>query len=169
MSTYVICALSHGESTAYNNDGSCDTGQLMITFNMLPDDVLLGIFVDDEDMDAVFEPFERQRIEEWITLAHVCRRWRSIVLQFPCSLNLRLLCTPKTPARDMSDVWQPLPSHHPRPLPEGHIWRGQRRRRTRAQRPRDSDPARLFLEQKLCSYCTSFTRTGHCRMSHTNT
>ena len=79
---------------------------------MLPDDVLLGIFefyVDDEDMDAVFEPFERQRIEEWITLAHVCRRWRSIVFQSPRRLNLRLLCTPKTPTQDMSDVWPPLP------------------------------------------------------------
>ena len=41
-------------------------------------------------------------------LAHVCRRWRSVVFQSPRRLNLRLLCTPKTRARDM-DVWPRLP------------------------------------------------------------
>jgi hypothetical protein len=37
---------------------------------MLPDDVLLEIFnfYLDEDMDEDFEPHEKQRIEEWITL-----------------------------------------------------------------------------------------------------
>jgi hypothetical protein len=73
---------------------------------MLPDDALLEIFVFyvDEDMDEDFE-----RIGEWITLVHVCRRWRSIVFQSPHRLNLRLLCTPNTRARDTLDIWPPLP------------------------------------------------------------
>jgi hypothetical protein len=58
---------------------------------MLPDDVLLEIFAfyADEDMNEDFE-----RVEEWKTLAHVCRRWRSVAFQSPRRLNLRLLCTP---------------------------------------------------------------------------
>ena len=81
------------------------TGQ----FNMLPDDALLEIFefYVDEDMGEVFELFKKQRMEEWVTLAHVCRRWRSIVFQSPRRLNLRLLCTHKTRARDILDVWPP--------------------------------------------------------------
>ena len=50
-----------------------------------------------------------ERIGQWITLAHVCRRWRSVVFQSPQRLNLRLLCTPETPARDALDIWPPLP------------------------------------------------------------
>ena len=81
----------------------------------LPDDVLLEIFdfyVEenvDEDTDEDFEQLKKQRIEEWITLAHVCQRWRSVVFQSPRRLNLRLLCTPETPARDGLDIWPPLP------------------------------------------------------------
>jgi hypothetical protein len=77
---------------------------------MLPDGVLLEIFdfyVDEDvhkDLDGDYE-----RIEEWITLAHVCRRWRGVVFQSPRRLNLRLLCTPETPARDILDIWPPLP------------------------------------------------------------
>ena len=52
---------------------------------------------------------EKQRIEKWITLAHVCRLWRSVVFQSPRRLNLRLLCGPNTPARDTLDIWPPLP------------------------------------------------------------
>ncbi len=42
-------------------------------------------------------------------LAHVCGRWRRVVFQSPLRLNLRLLCTPKTPATDILDIWPPLP------------------------------------------------------------
>ena len=44
-----------------------------------------------------------------MTLAHVCRRWRSVVFQSPLRLNLQLFCTRKTPARDTLDIWPPLP------------------------------------------------------------
>ena len=49
-----------------------------------------------------------ENFQEWITLAHVCRRWRRIVFQSPRRLNLQLLCTPNT-ARDTLDTWPPLP------------------------------------------------------------
>ena len=68
---------------------------------MLPDDVLLGIFD--------FFVREAYRMEGWQTLVHVCRRWRRIVLGSPRRLNLRLVCSDKTPARDTLDVWPALP------------------------------------------------------------
>ena len=81
---------------------------------MLHDDVLLKIFdfhvtVDDNDMDEIFEEVKKTRIEGWITLIHVCRRWRNLVFYSPRRLNLRLVCTPKTPVRDTLDIWPPLP------------------------------------------------------------
>jgi hypothetical protein len=47
--------------------------------------------------------------EAWQSLVHVCRRWRNLVLASPLRLNLRLFCTPKTPARDKLDIWPALP------------------------------------------------------------
>ena len=52
---------------------------------------------------------EKQGIEEWVTLAHVCRRWRSVVFQSPLRLNLQLVCTPQTRARGPQDIRPPLP------------------------------------------------------------
>ena len=60
-------------------------------------------------MDRDIDPIYSRRIEKWITLAHVCRRWRSVVFQSPRRLNLRLFCTPRTPARDSLDIWPHLP------------------------------------------------------------
>ena len=51
----------------------------------------------------------KKTTEAWQSLVHVCRRWRSLVLGSPRRLNLRLFCTPKTPARDTLDVWPALP------------------------------------------------------------
>jgi hypothetical protein len=62
-----------------------------------------------EDIDEHLKPFKGRRIEEWITLAHVCRRWRSVVFQSPHRLNLRLVCTYRTSARDALDIWPPFP------------------------------------------------------------
>jgi hypothetical protein len=74
---------------------------------MLPDDVLMEIF--DFRVAEDFRLFDREGIEGWQILAHVCQRWRSVVFQSPRRLNLQLLCTPKTPARDTLDIWPPLP------------------------------------------------------------
>ena len=73
---------------------------------MLPDDVLLEMFHFYVSEDKLFN---KRGIEEWITLAHVCRRWRSVVFQSPHRLNLQLFCTPETPARNILDIWPPLP------------------------------------------------------------
>ena len=70
---------------------------------MLPDDVLLEIFEFYPDKGGY--PYRA----EWIKLAHVCRRWRSVVFQSPRRLNLRLVCTHNTPTMDTLDIWPPLP------------------------------------------------------------
>jgi hypothetical protein len=75
---------------------------------MLSDDVLLEIF-NFCVIEGFRRPSGKPRIEEWITQAHVCRRWRSVVFHSPHRLNLRLLCSPKTPAKDFLDIWPPLP------------------------------------------------------------
>ena len=72
---------------------------------MLPDDVLLGIF--DFFMEEEGRP---PKVDfEWHTLVHVCRRWRSVVFGSPRRLDLRLVCSDKTPARDTLHVWPALP------------------------------------------------------------
>jgi len=73
--------------------------------DILPDDVLLSIFdfYVQEDKD------NKKTIEAWQSLAHVCRQWRSLVFRSSSRLNLRLVCTPGTPARDRLDVWPALP------------------------------------------------------------
>jgi hypothetical protein len=45
----------------------------------------------------------------WQPLVHVCHRWRTVVFGSPRRLNLRLVCTETTPARDRLDVWPALP------------------------------------------------------------
>ena len=48
-------------------------------------------------------------VKGWQLLVHIYRRWRNVVFGSQCRLNLRLFCTPKTPARDTLDVWPALP------------------------------------------------------------
>ena len=78
----------------------------MTPIDVLPDEVLLAVFYfcvahvrDQETKGAV---------EEWQSLVHVCKRWRALVFGSPRRLNLRLVCTPGTPARGCLDVWPPL-------------------------------------------------------------
>ena len=73
-----------------------------MTIETLPDEVLLKVFdfcVNDILVDQ----------EGWIMLAHVCRRWRSIVFASPLRLNLTLWCKASKPVRKMLDIWPPLP------------------------------------------------------------
>src|SRR6266436_3168077 len=83
----------------------CDVGQV-IRIDVLPDDILLEIFYFYVDMSPAYE---KRVVEAWQTLVHVCRRWRTVVLGSPRRLNLRLVCTPETPAKDALDVWPALP------------------------------------------------------------
>ena len=74
--------------------------------DVLPDDVLLEIF--DFCVACGRNEDTKGEIEGWQSLVHVCRGWRSLVFGSPRRLNLRLVCTPKTPARECLDVWPPL-------------------------------------------------------------
>ena len=74
----------------------------MISIEMVHHDALLAIFdfYVDEDQE------EKQSIEAWQTLVHVCRRWRSIIFASPRRLNLR-------PSIAGAIIQFPLPAHHP--------------------------------------------------------
>ena len=78
----------------------------MKRIDLLPDDVLLGIFEFSVNANS---NGSKTWIEAWQTLVHVCRRWRSLVFRSPRRLNLRLYCTPQTPARDTLNIWPALP------------------------------------------------------------
>ena len=81
----------------------CGTGRVSI--NMLPDDILLIIF-----------DFYRADVMNyvgptcaWHRLVHVCRRWRHVVFASPVRLGLHIVCTERTPVRELLDIWPPLP------------------------------------------------------------
>ena len=78
----------------------------MISIDVLPDDVLLEIFVHYANNDAQHLT-ERERA--WQTLVQVCRRWRSVIFGSPRRLNLQLVCQAKTRARDTLDAFPALP------------------------------------------------------------
>ena len=65
--------------------------------DLLPDDVLLAIFVFCAELEA------------WQPLVHVCRRWRIVVFGSPRRLDLQLVCSAKTSARKTLDIWPALP------------------------------------------------------------
>ena len=86
---------------------------------MLDDDSLLNIFY-------LYRPFflgenekDSKRIEGglgqwseglwWYSLAHVCQRWRNIILDSASYLRLSLVCTNGTPVQNMLAHSPPLP------------------------------------------------------------
>ena len=75
-----------------------------MTVDTLPDVALLEIFDcylgEDPGIDE---------LEEWHTLVHVCRKWRSVVFGSPRRLNLQLHCGTWKPVREMLDIWPSLP------------------------------------------------------------
>ena len=80
----------------------------MKQIDALPDDILLEIF---DFYVTIVSPshWGKRAIEAWQLLVHVCRRWRNLVFGSPRRLNLRLYCTPETPAKDILDLWPALP------------------------------------------------------------
>ena len=68
------------------------------SINTFPDNVFLEIFYiyrRNQDLYGChFHP-----IWDWHNLAHVCSRWRRIILSSPRRLDLHLLCTYETPVR----------------------------------------------------------------------
>jgi hypothetical protein len=77
--------------------------------DVLPDDVLLEIFDFRANAPILRSPRRKTDVEVWLSLVHVCRRWRNLVFASPRRLNLQLCCTPETPVKDGLDVWPALP------------------------------------------------------------
>ena len=69
-----------------------------------------SVTLPDEALLNVFDFYVNQSLlEQWITLAHVCQRWRHIIFASPLRLNLTLFCKGSKPVREMLDIWPPLP------------------------------------------------------------
>ena len=97
-----------------------------VTINILPDDVLLHIFLIDgyqhKDLHVgpyfkVEEDIDRLQLLSWSwhRLVHVCSRWRFIVFASPNFLDLRLVCGPWT-RMELTGIWPPFPiiiTNHP--------------------------------------------------------
>ena len=91
------------------------------TINILPDDILLHVFLIDGQEDHYMpkmlfflhpelEDYVRvQRLPwKWHRLVHVCRRWRSVVFASSISLDLRLVYGLWTRV-ELTGIWPPLP------------------------------------------------------------
>jgi len=75
----------------------------------IPDNVLLEIFDFYVNLRHSCSHWRTHKENAWHRLVHVCRQWRHVVFASPRRLNLRLLCTNRTPAQNMLDVWSQLP------------------------------------------------------------
>ena len=71
----------------------------------LPDEILLEIF-DCHRLATLDNPSDTWK---WHRLAHVCQRWRLLVFESPCRLDLRLVYTYKNPVRKSLEPWPDLP------------------------------------------------------------
>jgi hypothetical protein len=97
-----LTSQNQGAPFGYHPLPASDRGDVdKVSIDMLPDEILLEMF-DFYECEADDE-------EEWVTLVHVCQRWRAIVFAAPYRLNLRLLCTCRTPVYEMPDIWPALP------------------------------------------------------------
>jgi len=93
-------------TTAYRSN---IVGRVTVTIDILPDDVLLQVFSFYQFGRPEISPHPFPHTWKWLTLVHVCQRWRAIVSASPRSLDLRLLCTAKTRVKEMLDVWPMVP------------------------------------------------------------
>ncbi|KAH8981665.1 hypothetical protein EDB92DRAFT_175817 [Lactarius akahatsu] len=71
-----------------------------VTMEMLPQDILLGIF-DIYRLDSLNHSQLGGRPWKWHTLAHVSQRWRSIIFASSRYLDLKVFCTYGTPVREI--------------------------------------------------------------------
>lgn len=88
------------------------------SIHLLDDDSLLNIFYlyrpalldEAEDNDTrILQGGEWDRERWWYNVAHVCGRWRYLILGSTSYLRLRLVCTHRTPLVDMLAHSPPLP------------------------------------------------------------
>ena len=79
-----------------------------MTIDMLPDDVLLGIF----DAHRILP--RRSRLSDcspwrWDRLVHVCRRWRQLIFTSPLHLSIQLHCTKGIDVDKFLGCWPAFP------------------------------------------------------------
>ena len=87
------------------------------SIHVLDDDSLLNVFYlyrppildGDEDTDARIMGGKWDRERWWYNLAHVCQRWRNVILGSASYLDLCLVCTFGTPVAHMLAHSPPLP------------------------------------------------------------
>jgi hypothetical protein len=77
------------------------------TIDILPDDILLEIFVFILSGRTRF--IREYPIWKWHKLVHVCRRWRQLIFASPLRLDLQLLCTHRTSIRKDLGCWPAFP------------------------------------------------------------
>src|ERR1700761_4506324 len=87
--------------------------------HILNDDSLLNVFhlyrpfffSEDQEDSIRLIGGTKQWVGErwWYKLAHVCQRWRNLILGSASHLRLSLLCTEGTPVADMLAHSPPLP------------------------------------------------------------
>ncbi|KAI0003331.1 hypothetical protein BJV74DRAFT_525123 [Russula compacta] len=82
--------------------GEAQAQQCQVTIDVLPDEVLLDVFHFYGKKLTMDEWW-------WTRLARVCQRWRSIILVSPHFLDLKIICTGRTPTRTSLDTWPPFP------------------------------------------------------------
>ena len=90
--------------SATTADRSRALGQ--VTVDNLPDNVLLEIFYFHTEHSLFRDAYTSP---SWNQLTQVCRRWRYIVLESPRRLDLRVICSDRTPTRASLDIWPPFP------------------------------------------------------------
>ena len=80
-----------------------------VTISILPDDVLLNIFLFDRASYDTYLDYGRLTLSwGWNRLVHVCHKWRSIIFESPIVFDLKLVCRPWT-RRGLTGVWPSLP------------------------------------------------------------
>ena len=92
---------------------------LTASIHILDDDSLLNVFYfyrpfflgEDEDEDDRLSGGTKgwYRGRWWYKLAHVCQRWRNVVLGSAAYLDVSLVCTNGTPVADMLANSPPFP------------------------------------------------------------
>ena len=82
-----------------------DSYRQATTISVLPDNILLEIFCLHKENDGTpyYLPWD------WHLIVQVCRRWREVVFASPHSLDLRIVCTSRTPAGKNLAIWPTLP------------------------------------------------------------
>jgi hypothetical protein len=95
----------HSATNADSNGVGRFTPHMPVTIGSLPDNILLEIFGFYRSAVMSF----RDCAWDWYTLTHVCSRWRQIILASSHFLDLRLICTDRTPVIEILDAFPTFP------------------------------------------------------------